>query len=148
LDNISEEFSLRSLSHEELYFKFADEFGVDLNSETITEENYLPFLKKFNKSHTDFLLTEGWNTKWATFSAYEKLDNVDYKNLLNLAKNIGTSAKGMVFFRVHSEANHHDSTSQLLQKIWETDPESVKIGFEFIAKHQLEMWKELEVELS
>jgi len=39
-------------------------------------------------------------------------------------------------------------TSKLLEEIWDTDPQSVKAGFEFVAQNQLEMWRELDKELA
>jgi len=57
---------------------------------------------------------------------------------------MGANGKGMTFFRVHQNAGHYDTTSKLLEEIWEKDPQSVKVGFEFIAEHQLKMWREFE----
>jgi len=144
LGNIEEEFGGKGPTHEKLYFDFARSFGIDILDEMISEEHNFEFIKQFNQNHINFIVKEPWNTKWSAFSAYERLDNVDYTNLGLLAESMGANGKGMTFFRVHQNAGHYDTTSKLLEEIWEKDPQSVKVGFEFIAEHQLKMWREFE----
>jgi len=148
LDNFEEEFGGGGPTHEKLYFDFAEYFEVDIKSEMVSEENNFEYIKKYNTGHILFLLKNNWNTKWGAFSAYEKLDNVDYTNLGLIAESMGANGKGMTFFRVHQDAGHYDMTSKLLEEIWDTDPQSVKAGFEFVAEHQLKMWRELDKELA
>jgi len=148
LQNITEEFNGKAPSHDQLYMQFAREFGIDTTKEILSEANYHDFARKFNRGHLKFVLTKPWNQIWSAFSSFERLDNIDYKLLLGLAQKLGTSKNGLVFFKVHTVVQHFESTSKLLEEIWEKDPQSVKKGFEFIAQNQLEMWRELGKELN
>jgi hypothetical protein len=143
LDNIKEEFGGSLDSHEQLYIEFAKALGGDVNDEIITERTNLPFIKEFNKAHVDWLMTHDWDSKWAAFSAYERLDNVDYENLYLLAESFGLKGKPLVFFEVHREVEHYEHASHLLQKIWDNNPESVKAAFKFIGENQIHLWEEL-----
>jgi Iron-containing redox enzyme len=142
LKNISEEFG-QTLSHETWYCEFAQQFDVDIKSEILDEKNNFDWIRDFNKTHLRFALTQDFNLVWAAFGAYEKLDNDDYDNLYNLACNIGSSKRGLVFFDIHRHVEHYESVDPLLRNIWENNPETVKKGFEFIANHQLAMWERL-----
>jgi len=143
LGNVEEELGGRGPAHEKLYLDFGQGFGVDILEEVLLEKYNFEFVKQFNQNHINFIVKEPWNSKWGAFSAYEKLDNVDYTNLLSLAKEMKTGSRSLIFFKVHQVADHFESTSKLLEEIWEKDPQSVKKGFEFIAQNQLEMWREL-----
>ena len=145
LHNISEEFGGSRNSHEILYMNFAKSQGVDLISEMISEENYVDYARKFNKEHLQWLLSHNWNAKQAAFSAYERLDNIDYPYLLQTAKSNFkvTDNKALAFFFVHTKVEHFDATQDLLQEIWESDPRSIQEAFSFIYSHQLQMWKTL-----
>jgi glycerophosphoryl diester phosphodiesterase len=79
----------------------------------------------------------------ALFSAYERLDNVDYKYLTRLASNIGTARARLLFFKVHERVEHFETTEEILLEIWQKFPEKVKKAFNFIAEHQLKMWDDL-----
>lgn len=140
--NIREEFGI-ARSHEEWYLDFALSHGVDLKAEILEEKYNADFIKAYNKVHIDYIIKNSYDIAWSTFSAYEKLDNIDYPALLTLAIDMGASPKGLTFFRIHANGNHYDHTEPLLQKIWDQNSESVKIGFEFIASHQLKMWSDL-----
>jgi len=143
VDNIVEEFGGARRSHEQLYFDFAQSLDVDLVSEIQSEAAYLPFLKVFNQGHIDWLLTKDWNHKWAAFSAYERLDNIDYENLYKLVSSLGLDEKALRFFDAHRWVKHYEGASNSLLKIWELHPQSVKSSFEFIGAHQLQMWRNL-----
>lgn len=142
LKNIGEEFG-RGSSHEQLYIEFASALNVDIHEEIITEKNYTEFAKRFNKKHIQWLLQHHWNEKIAAFSAYERLDNVDYPQLLDLAASFGLPDRALIFFRVHTRVQHYEAVEGLLQDVWEHNPKSVVKGFEFIYRHQLNMWREL-----
>ena len=71
------------------------------------------------------------------------MDNLDYVKLLEIAKNLGASKKGLIFFKVHSEVEHFDATTALLNESWKRNEETVKKAFEFIAKHQEKMWRQV-----
>jgi Iron-containing redox enzyme len=140
--NITEEFGVAK-SHEEWYLEFALTHGVDLKTEIIQEKYNLDFIKTYNKAHIDYIINHHYDISWSTFSAYEKLDNVDYPALMAFAENIQTTPIGLTFFRIHANGNHYTNTEPLLEEIWNRDSSSVIAGFEFVACHQLEMWQDL-----
>lgn len=144
LDNISEEIGSQThLSHEMLYDHFAKACGVDIKQEIIFETNMLPFAKQYNRQHLQWLAEHDADDRLAAFSAYERLDNVDYPILLTFAKRFELPASAMTFFTVHIHVKHFDHTRELLNPIWEKDPEKVKRAFSFIYDHQLWMWQQL-----
>ncbi len=142
LKNISEEFG-QTFSHEYWYSQFAKEFDVDIDKEILDESCNFEWIQKYNNSHIQFILTKPFEQVWAIFGAYEILDNTDYDNLYEFTKNLGCSKQGLVFFEIHRKAGHYETVSPLLQEIWDKDPEAVKLGFEFIFEHQLQMWERL-----
>jgi Iron-containing redox enzyme len=144
LQNITDELGgidASHLSHEQLFFIFAEAFDKDIHQEVLHETMYLPFLKDFDQGHVEKLLNSDFDEKWAIFSAYELLDNTDYNNLYQLALNIGTQEEGLVFFDVHRTGNHFGETFVLLQEIWDKNPQIVKDSLDFIGNHQLAMWQ-------
>jgi len=150
LKNIKEEFgyddeeSRYRNSHSTLYNLFMSEFGCDIFDEIGNHSTYLDFAKKFNQDHLKWLASHDSDYKFAAFSAYEKLDNLDYERLYLLAKSLGvTEKKNLLFFDVHRYVEHFDKTSHTLQKIWNKNSEIVKDSFDFIGKHQLIMWRDL-----
>jgi hypothetical protein len=141
LHNIKEEFGGKSYSHEQLYFKFSKSLGFEIEDEFIYEKSNVPFIKEFNFRHIEWLNTGSIITRWATFSAYERLDNIDYENLLELAKGLGASGTGLEFFAVHNKADHFDRTCEILKKFWGENKVEVMRSFDFIAENQILMWK-------
>lgn len=144
--NIMEEFGGGRLSHEMLYFRFAKEFGVDIEREEVVQEKTnLEFARHFNKGHIEWLVEHRWEQRVAMFAAYERLDNIDYSTLMEFAQNIGTSGEGLEFFRVHTKVQHFEAAYQRmgLQEMWKSDSSSVVDAFEFIREHQGEMWRSL-----
>lgn len=152
LDNIRDEFGIGTdgvnrSSHEELYWRFAKAVGLDTNAiiheEILGEATNLPFIREFNQGHLDYILTRLWDDVWAAFSAYERLDNLDYENLYHLAVRLGISGKALVFYEVHREVEHYEAATPLLEEIWKRNPDAVRRGFHFIGDHQLKMWKQM-----
>ena len=152
LDNIRDEFGIGAdgvsrSSHEQLYWHFAEAVGLDtdaiIREEILGEATNLPFIREFNQGHLEYILTRPWDDVWAAFSAYERLDNLDYENLYRLAVRLGVSGKALVFYEVHREVEHYEAATPLLQDIWERNPDAVRTGFEFIADHQLKMWRQM-----
>lgn len=143
IENISEEFNSSAASHEQLYIAFAESLDVDISNELVNQENYLPWIKAFNKKHLQWLHTHDAEERFAAFSAYELLDNIDYTSLLNLVKSFDISNKGQIFFKIHAKVMHFDTTSSKLQAIWNSNPQKVKIAFDFIGDHQLAMWSSM-----
>lgn len=147
LHNIGEEFSIKGRSHELLYFDFAASLGIDLLEEVSTEEHYLPFVRQFNKSHLEWLRTRTWEESIAAFSAYERLDNVDYVNLYTLAEGFNLSKRNLAFFSAHIHVQHFETTFKHLSDIWSKNSDSIKNGFSFIAQCQKSMWRKLSDEI-
>lgn len=143
LKNIGEEFGGTRRSHELLYFDFANALNVDIPKEIISEEHYLEFARAFNREHIRWLLEHSWNEKFSAFAAYERLDNVDYPQLLELANSFSLSKDALLFFKVHTKVEHYDAAEGLLKTIWDTEPQSVISGFTFIYGHQITMWQQL-----
>ena len=117
--------------------------------EIVTEENNLTFIKKFNQGHLKWLNThESWHSKMAAFSAYERLDNIDYNNLLLLTQRFNIENEYLDFFVIHSNADHFDRTMNSLMKIWMVNAGYVTEAFTFIKSHQIYMWKLLSKAIS
>lgn len=144
LNNIQEELGLGNrFSHEALYERFAIECNVDIHDEIINETNYLPFAKEFNKSHLKWISVHGHEERLAAFAAYERLDNLDYPHLLEMAKSLNLSQHAMTFFNVHVHVDHFDSILELILPIWEKTPVKIINSFNFIYSHQYKMWCDL-----
>lgn len=143
LQNVAEELNGSARSHEQMYMDFAESLDVDLDEEIVEEKTYLPFVRTYNKDHLRWLKSNPSLKRFAAFSAYERLDNIDYGSLLNLVESFGTPRKGLIFFKVHHKAQHFDTTEGYLGLLYKENPEAVKESFTFIAEHQLAMWKQL-----
>ncbi len=130
-------------SHEQLFFHFAKKLNPMIYYEAMRERWYLPFLRDFNESHFLHLMNAGWDAKWSMFAAYELLDNVDYENLEELAREFGLSGNDLLFFEVHRNSDHFGETFQLLEGIWDKKPIVVCKAFDYIASTQLTMWRRL-----
>jgi len=145
LANIEEEFGGSRKSHEQLYIEFAASLDVDLSEEIMFGRTNLRFIDDFNQEHISWLFHNNWDSKWSAFSAYERLDNVDYKNLYRTVSGFGLPSKSMKFFEVHRAVKHYQRASSLLEEIWERDANIVRSGFYFIGRHQAKMWWNLAV---
>jgi hypothetical protein len=143
LANIAEESGGDRLSHEQLFDCFARQFSVDLNVEWIEQTHYLPFVKAFNQGHLIWLRKHDWASRFSAFSAYERLDNIDYPRLRQLAKNIGCDRQGLIFFDVHVKVAHFEPTLEMVEEIWQQEPLKVKKAFDFIYQSQLKVWQAL-----
>jgi hypothetical protein len=143
LDNIREEFGYRSKAHEQHYIDFAKSLNVNLQDEILFDSNYPETIKIFNFNHLKFIVSEHRNRTWAAFCAYERLDNVDYDNLAKITSKFGLNSRDLVFFSVHQYAQHFSPALPLLEEIWQSDEKSVKLGFQFIAQNQIQMWQSL-----
>ena len=118
---------------------------MDLRDELINQTSYLDFAKEFNRRHIEFLVQNDWDHQVAAFAAYERLDNVDYMDLMKLAQNMGASDDSLLFFIVHSEVTHYETAKDRLslENIWTNNSEAVQKGFSFIHEHQKKMWTDL-----
>lgn len=150
IENIKEEFSETNKSHDLLYLDFAKNLGVNLDKEIYEENFYRPFLREFDKNHIKWIVeAKSEASLMALLSAYERLDNIDYANLLRLAKSIGVSDNNaLLFFVIHSNANHFDRLFSMLESIWEIYKEDVIESFNFIYENQLKMWISLSNEIT
>ena len=147
LGNIREEFGGKYSSHEQLYGEFAACFGVDIADEAVSGRTNLPFIREFNHGHIEWIMARGWQEGWAAFSAYERLDNIDYDNLCSLAHSFELEGRALLFFEVHRAVEHFQAASPLLEALWETNPQSVRDGFNFIGQHQIQLWQKLSDEV-
>lgn len=143
IDNIAEEAGGDRLSHEQLYFVFGQEYQIDLTKESLEKTYYLPFIQSFNKAHLEWLIEHDWQHGLCAYSAYERLDNLDYQALYQLAKQQGTSEQGLTFFKVHKQVKHFEQTLDEVLELWLADPMVVKEAYKFIYKTQLLMWRQL-----
>ncbi len=144
LENIHEELGIGNrFSHEMLFERFAKECGVDIHDEIINETHYVPFAKSFNKTHLQWLSEHDEEERIAAFAAYERLDNLDYPYLVQMADTINVSQHARTFFTVHAHVTHFDSTLELILPIWEKTPDKVARSFHFIYQHQHQMWRHL-----
>lgn len=143
LDNINEEAGEDRLSHEQLYGRFAAPLGVDIHDEFINKTHSLPFVTKFNHAHLQWLNQHDWPHRLSAYSAYERLDNIDYQSLLALAKRMGIPKEGLTFFEVHAKVTHFEPTLASICDIWRNDPTAVKKAFHFIYQTQLTVWTDL-----
>jgi len=153
IGNIAEEMGADAdgrLSHEQLYLQFAQVLGVDLTDEVVNQTTYLPFAREFNRRHLEWLAEhrDNWPAMAGAYSAYERLDNIDYRDLMKLAKGLGVSEKGLTFFKVHTMVTHYEQAEEGfdIRELWKTNKTDIKKGYEFIGEHQLKMWRDLEKE--
>lgn len=143
-DNIQEELGLGGKhSHEQLYARFAEACGVNIHQEIIHKTHYLPFAREFNQNHLCWLSEHDYLSQFAAFAAYERLDNIDYRNLLEFAYSLDLPRQAHAFFRVHVYVEHFESTLDLLMETWQKNPEKVREAFQFIYAHQTNMWQTL-----
>jgi pyrroloquinoline quinone (PQQ) biosynthesis protein C len=144
LDNIAEEIGLNAqYSHEMLYARFAKECGIDIQDEIINQTHHMPFVKAFNHEHLRWLAEQNAKDHIAAFSAYERLDNIDYVYLAAFGESLSFSQHDLAFFNVHIHVKHFESTTDKLITLWEHNPTKVKEAFHFIYHHQLTMWQQL-----
>ncbi len=144
LDNIGEEIGVDGkVSHEMLYEAFAKACGVDIQEEIKHKHHFLPFVKTYNKAHIDWLQQNDELSRLAAFAAYERLDNVDYRYLYQLAQSMNLSSEATKFFKVHTLVEHFAPTLPLIEPEWSMHSEKIKSAFQFIYDHQLAMWDRL-----
>jgi hypothetical protein len=89
------------------------------------------------------LRNHDWDERLSFFSAYERLDNIDYIKLKKIAESFGCDHKALVFFNIHIHVDHHNAISSPLKKIWESYPKKIKTSFDFIKDHQAKIWKNI-----
>jgi len=152
LGYMAEEVGLESLdsdgnfrSHEELFEAFAESLGVELNAELTEERFYLPFARNFNQGLIDWFRRHDWEMQTIGFSAYERLDNVDYEFLYKIARTLGAEGDSLAYFEVHRGADHFEKTSKGLPDAWEKNPSGVKSAYDYVYSHQREMWQGLAI---
>jgi len=143
LKNIAEEFNSSARSHEQLYIDFADSVGADTRKALICDKYHMQFVREFNHNHLKWLHEHNPDFNFAALAAYEKLDNLDYTNLLVLVKSLNVNNKGKIFFKIHSVVEHFAPTYDKLSRIWDESPDTVKKAFAFIGENQLNMWRKL-----
>ena len=148
LNNLAEEFGGRRSSHEQLYRRFALAMGGKPEQAASEGLGDLPFVSNFNAKHLQWLRNHEWDHQWAAFSAYERLDNIDYINLFKLAQSLGAESDELTFFEVHRGANHFEAAGPLLLELWNRNSQAVRAGFDFIGSLQRQVWTDLDAHLS
>lgn len=143
IQNIAEEFNGSAASHEEMYMYFANYFNVNLTKEFLKNKYYIKSVRDFNNNHINYLVNHNDDHRISAFSAYEKLDNIDYPFLLKFASNMGAKGKALIFFKIHAAVEHFESTRGMLDSIWKKNSDAVKKSFEFITNNQLFLWNSL-----
>jgi len=143
LNNIRDELGMNGFSHEMLYLEFAKSFGVDLTYELLEEKYYYPFLKEYNQGHLRWLRDHDWSHRLSAFAAIERLDNLDYLALKELAVNIGAKSSALIFFNVHIYVKHYEETEPAFLKLWEEQSAIIEKVFGFIGDYQLAIWKRI-----
>ncbi len=143
LKNIAEEMNGSARSHEQLYEDFAECVGANLEREYVEEETYLDCIKEFNKGHLKWLQSHNDDSRISAFSAYERLDNLDYVALLGLVRSLKVPPQGQLFYKIHTRVQHFETTADELKLIWNNNPQTVKNSFNFIGQHQIKMWNDL-----
>ncbi|MDF1760532.1 MAG: iron-containing redox enzyme family protein [Coxiellaceae bacterium] len=144
LRNIRDEFNQNGLSHEQLYFLFAEAFDVDLTFELLDETAYLPFAREYIDGQLRWLRTKDWSNRLAFFAAIERLDNVDYLNFHDIAVSMGAEKKALTFFNVHICADHFEGIlASAFGELWQQNQDLVKHVFEFVKDYQVGMLSKL-----
>lgn len=145
MDNIRDEFGGSGLSHEQMYFLFAERFGLNLQNELLDNKYYYPFVQEYQKTVLSWFKSQKWDSKFAAFCAIERLDNVDYVNLKTVAMGLGgLSAKELAFFVIHINVVHFGKDMQeRLAEIWNRDSTIVKEAFEVVFNVQTGIWRNL-----
>jgi len=143
LNNIRDELGMNGLSHEKLYLEFARSLGVDLTYELIEEKYYYSFLREYNHGHLRWLRDHDWDHRLAAFTAIERLDNLDYLGLRDVAVSIGAVGKALTFFNVHIHVKHYEAAEKFFIILWKSKSDVVKSVFQFIGSYQLEIWRKI-----
>lgn len=144
LDNYAEELGLEhNKSHEALYGDFAAACHINIHDEIVEQTHNVKFVRDFNQNHLRWLSQHSHAAQFAAFSAYERLDNIDYPLLHRLASQFNLTEKELLFFRVHFDVEHFDSTFPVLEKLWCSEQQDVCTAFEFIYSTQIAMWQQL-----
>ena len=144
LSNIRDEFGRNAPSHEQLYLDFAKCLGVDLTYELLEETYYLPFLREYNQGHLRWLRDHDWEHRLAAFAAIERLDNLDYTALRDVALCLDVENKGLIFFNVHIYVKHYEEAANLdFLTLWHENNSLVRNVFAFIGDYQIDIWRKL-----
>lgn len=133
-------------SHEQLFVDFSEDIGCGLGDE-ISRYSQPAYLHEYNESLMRLLANKDELIREVAFSAYELLDNIDYKELYTVAVTLGAGSKGLLFFEVHQHSNHFDKTSQSLEIFWEQDSEKCCQVFRKIFDLQTRMWNDLSLNI-
>ncbi len=142
--NIRDEFNQNGLSHEQLYFIFAEAFDVDLSFELLDEGSYLPFARDYIQGQLRWLRSNDWDHRLAGFAAIERLDNVDYASFRDVAISMGAEKKALTFFNVHICADHFEGIlASAFGELWQKDQLLVRNVFTFIKDFQIDMLNQL-----
>ena len=145
--NLIEELGGKSgISHNQLYRNFLTCTGIASEKELKEPD----FAARFNQSWETFCRTSSIAEVLSAIAIYEIFDKPDYKLLLNVMKNAGISKQGLVFFQVHSAAEHFEMFEDIISWLMTQDggEEAFINGRNFVFKTQKKMWLDLLESLS
>ena len=111
--------------------------------ELIEEKYYYSFLREYNHGHLRWLRDHDWDHRLAAFTAIERLDNLDYLGLRDVAVSIGAVGKALTFFNVHIHVKHYEAAEKFFIILWKSKSDVVKSVFQFIGSYQLEIWRKI-----
>lgn len=145
MDNIRDEFGGSGLSHEVLYYLFAQHFGLDLRLELLDNQYYAEFIRRYQDTVLRWFKLAEWDAKLCAFAAIERLDNIDYTQLLGLATSLDNlNPRETAFFYIHMNVAHFsDKMKDALMLIWSKNRGIVEESFEIVLTVQTAMWQAL-----
>ena len=145
IDNIRDEFGGNGLSHEKLYYLFAEHFGLDLTLELLDNRYYADFIKHYQNTVLRWFKKADWDYKLSAFAAIERLDNIDYANLLGLANSLDSLLpRETAFFYIHMNVAHFsDKMKAALFIIWSKNRGIIEESFQVVLTVQTAMWQAL-----
>lgn len=145
ITNIRDEFGGRGLSHEHMYFLFARHFNIELQNELVENRYYADFIREYQKTVLLWFKQQTWDKKLAAFAAVERLDNIDYANLLSLARSLGQLApKQEAFFIIHINVAHFsEAIKASLLTTWKKSRAIIEESFAIVLDIQTAMWQDL-----
>ena len=145
--NLIEELGGKNgISHNQLYRNFLTCAGIASEQELKEPD----FAARFNQSWETFCRTSSVAEALSAIAIYEIFDKPDYKLLLNVMKNAGIPKQGLIFFQVHSAAEHFEMFEDIISWLMIQDggEKAFINGRNFVFETQKRMWLDLLESLS
>jgi pyrroloquinoline quinone (PQQ) biosynthesis protein C len=128
-------------SHNQLYRDFLSDVGVK-DENTLREPT---FAREFNKSWVNFCTDSPFNEALSGLAIFEILDQPDYAMLFEVVKNADISPGGLLFFKIHAQAEHFDFFEEIVDTLGKTPGgrASLERAAAFVIQNQRMMWQGL-----